>query len=561
MPQFDPGITATLGLLLMAALAGGIVARAMRLPRVTAYLIVGLLLGPRALGAIPDGHLEFLDPIGKLAMALVLFNMGCHFQLTSFRRVIGSVGRLSLGELGLTFVLVGGGLLMLGESWEASLLFAALALATAPATTMLVLKEASSEGPVTERTIALIALNNLASIVAFEVLFLGIEMLSGKLDRPFLLELARLLRDLLGSIAVGLVAGVVASLGCALASRTRWFILLVALATFVLGLCQQWDIPYLLTFLTMGATVANVSARTREIENELDRFTGLLCVVFFVIHGAEMDLLSLVDAGMIGVGYIALRTAGKYLGALLASDASRDGRDVKRWTGATLLSQAGAAIALSAVAVERAPALGLHLQSIILGTVVFFEIVGPLLVRQAVLRSGEVPLIEAIHHTSTTPLDEVHAMLRRVRQAVGLAPFASQAVEQLTVGQLMRANVEGIPASASFREFVSFIEHSHDNLFAVVNDDGELTGVIRYSNLKQALFLPTIGALVCAADLAEMPGELLHPDDPIEKAWQQFQSKDDDCAPVVLRESPHLLVGMVRRRDLFRLFARQTAVS
>ncbi len=551
------GITTTTGLLLVSALVGGIVARALRLPRVTAYLLVGLLLGPHSLQVLPAEHLEHLEPIGRLAMALVLFNMGCHFPLDHFRRIISGVLRLSAGELGLTFLLVSGGLVLLGESWEAAILLGTLALATAPATTVLVLKEASSEGPITERTIAMVALNNLASIISFEVLILLLEMAAGKLALPFSVELRLLARDLIGSVVLGTAAGLLASWACSLANRTRWFVLLIGLTTLVLGLCHEFGIPYLLTFLAMGAAVANSSDQTRQIEQELDRFTGLVCVVFFVIHGAEMDLRALAAVGTVGAGYIVLRSAGKYFGAYLAADVHRDGPDVKRWTGATLLSQAGAAIALSAIAAERAPELGRHLQNIILGTVVFFEIVGPLLVRQAVLRAGEVPLLEALHHTSTTPLEEARSLWRRIREALGMEPFSRRAAEQLTIGQLMRSNIETVPASATFGELVQRIEHSHDNVFPVTGDEDELVGVIRYRNLRQALFVPDIGALVRAADLAEMPLTLLYPDDPLEKAWAVLRTTEDDSAPVVSREEPHRVLGMVRRRDLFRLFAKR----
>jgi len=553
------GITFTTGVLLVAALAGGLVARWLRLPRVTAYLLVGLLLGPQTLSVLPREHLEVLDPIGKLAMALVLFNIGCHFPLTHFRRIIGGVLRLSAGELALTFLAISLGLTLLGEDWEAAILLGALGLATAPATTVLVLKEANSEGPITERTIALVAINNLAAILAFEVLFLTLALTGGRLNAPLATEIWRLASGLLGSAALGVFSGLATSWGCGMSHRSRWFILLIGSATLVLGICQYFAFPYLLAFLAMGATVANSSDQTSAIEAELDRFAGLVCVVFFVIHGAEMDLRALVAAGSIGMGYIGLRSLGKYFGYYLAADAHRDGPQVKRWGGATLLSQAGAAIALSAIAAERNPTLGEHLQTIILGTVVFFEIVGPLFARQAVLRAGEVPLIEALHHTTTTAWEELQSLIRHVREAVGMQPFSPKIVDRLTIGQVMRSNIEGVSASATFSEVVHCIEHSHDNLFPVVGPQSELVGVIRYPHLRDALFDPDVGALVRAADLAEMPPTLLFPDDPLEKAWYQLRATQDDCEPVVSREAPHRLLGVVRRRDLFRMFAKQAA--
>jgi Kef-type K+ transport system membrane component KefB len=398
----------TLGLLLAAALLGGMVAERVHLPKVTAYLVVGLLLGPYTLESLPQAvfsviprqffaittipktHLTFLDPMANLAMALVLFNMGCSFALRSIRSHWPSILRLSAGEIGVTFVLVSVGLMCLGESWSAAILFGALALATAPATTVLVLKESQSEGPITQYANTLVALNNVVAILVFEVLLVAIMAIQGKSDSPVLTSVARLSLDVFGSISAGMLAGLAVTLGCAFLSRSRWLVLLFAVSTAMLGICQRFELPYLLTFLIMGATVANTSSRVKDIVAQLDQVTGLLCVVFFVLHGTEMDVRALLTAGIIGIGYMALRTVGKYFGIFFAAR-RQEGEGVKHWLGATLLSQAGAAIALSAIAANRYPEIGIHLRDIILGTVIVFEIGGPILIRQAVIRTGSSP--------------------------------------------------------------------------------------------------------------------------------------------------------------------------
>jgi Kef-type K+ transport system membrane component KefB/CBS domain-containing protein len=551
-----------LGVLLGAALIGGLLGEMVRLPKVTSYLLVGLLLGPSALHVLAEDHLDILDPLGKLAMALVLFNIGCHFPLLHVRRILRRVLRISGGELGLTFLAVTLGLLVVGKAtghslwWQTALLFGALALATAPATTILVLRETESEGPITEYATALVVLNNLTCIIVFEVLFLLIDAVAGgAVLAGVAADFGLLAADLGGSVLLGVVAGLLISYGCALMGAGYWLVLLVAVCAFVLGACETFGIPYLLAFLAMGATLANASDLERNILAELDRLTGLLCVVFFVIHGAEMNLHALWQAGTVGVAYIVLRSAGKYFGALLGTGRQEE-PPLRRWLGATLLSQAGAAIALSEIAVNRNPELGQHLQSIILGTVVFFEIVGPLLVRQAVIRTGEVPLAHAIRHTTTTPLQELSALWARLLAAAGLDPYRKKSPEQMTVQQLMRKNVQGVPWSATFDEIVAFLERSHDNTFAVVGDGGELAGVMSYADLRDSLFDPDLGGLVRAVDLAVPARHTLYPDEPIARAWELFAKATDDCIPVISREQPYRLLGMVKRRDMLRFFVR-----
>jgi len=556
MPPDFWQVPLTLGGLLAAALFAGGFAGVLRLPKVTTYLLVGVLLGPDLLNWIEQEHLELLKPLTKLAISLVLFNLGCHFPLARVRRILRRALRLSAGEMSVTFVLVGLGLPLLGESWSAALLLAALALATAPATTVLVLKETESEGPVTEYTNSLVALNNLVSILLFELLFLGIHFAEGKLAASATIHLGRLAQDVAGSLVLGVAAGLVASYCYTLVDESRRLVLLIALITLLLAVCQLRQMPYLVTFLGMGITVANSSDRTRQVLAELDRLTGLLCVVFFVVHGAELNLRALGEAGLIGLGYIVFRFSGKYFGVRLATTDGREEPAVRNWLGMALVAQAGAAIALSEIAVGRDARLGEHIQTIILGTVVVFELAGPILIRQAVLRAGEVPLAHAIRHSSVSLVDPLRTVWNRVLIALGRNPWENRSPEDLTVHELMRTNVASVSQAAPFDEVIAIVEHSRDNTYPVVSSGGELVGVIRYRELSHALFDPALGGLVRAVDLTTPARWVLHPDEPVSRAYDMLQASRDDCIPVVTREEPYRLLGLLRQRDVLRMLLR-----
>jgi CBS domain-containing protein len=355
------------------------------------------------------------------------------------------------------------------------------------------------------------------------------------------------------------------SYGCGLLAQRNWLVLLVGVTTLTAGACWALGVPYLLTFLMMGATVANASDRPQDLVDELDRWIGLLCVVFFVIHGTELDVTRLLQAGGMAAlsmaAYIGCRGLGKYLGIYLAAGSRREDSHLRPWLGVTMLSQAGAAIALVSVAAASGLKIGdfefgLELQNIILGTVVVFEIAGPILLRFALLRGGEVPVDQAIYHSTTTPLEEVRLLVNRLLVALGYEPWAGRTPEDITVGKMMRRRPQAIPAAATFEEVMDFIEHSQDNTYPVVGDEGELVGIIRYVHLRDALFDAELGSLVCAADLAIPSPRVLTPDDPITATWQQFHAGVDDGIPVVEPDPPHQLVGMVRRRDLYRIFRR-----
>ncbi len=556
MGQFNLHIASTLGLLLAVCLAAGLFADLLRLPKVTAYLLVGLLVGPSLLDLIPEGHVDDLEWVLKLAMSVVLFNLGCEFTFTKVRRVARRCLVLSAGEIAATFALVTIGLLVFGYSPGLALLLGCLAVATAPATTLLVLKEFRSEGPVTECTSFLVAINNFACIVMFELAFLAIHLVQGKLQIPLGHQLGNLSLSIAGSISLGVVGGLIVSYGCGLLSITRWLVLLVAAATFLLGVCVSFDIPYMLTFLVMGVTVANTSDRVGKIVDELNHLAGLLAVLFFAVHGTALDIYAFVDAGMIGAIYIVCRFAGKWLGVYTTARVTRQPLEVRHWLGSCLFAQAGAAIALATIAVHRDPELGRPIQGIILGSVVVFEIIGPLLIRQSLLHAGEVPLAQAISHTSSTPLEQVRTVIDRFRAALNGTTPTGATVSTVTVNDLLR-KTNGIHQSANFDAVISHIEHSHDNTYPVVDDRMCIVGVIRYTLLSNVMFDNSVTELVRAEDLATESDAILYPDEPATHAFELFQSETDDCIPVVTRDEPRELLGVVRRSDVMHALITQ----
>ncbi|HBE71068.1 MAG TPA: sodium:proton exchanger, partial [Planctomycetaceae bacterium] len=288
----------SLGLLLLASLAAGILADLIRIPKVSAYLLAGMLVGPSVAHWIGDEQLHHLAPLTKLAMALVLLELGYQFSFVQIRRIMRHAVWLSSGELLVTFVLVCVTTYAISQSVPIAVLLAALALATAPATTVLVLKESRSEGPVTELAEVLVALNNIVAIVAFEVLFLVAFIASGLLDQSITSELMRLAADLGGACLLGLAAGLVISYGSGLLSRRRWLVMIFAVVVLTLGLCESWQMPYMLAFLVAGMVVVNTSDVTGDLLGEQEKIGGLLIVVFFAVHGAELELAAFLTAGL-----------------------------------------------------------------------------------------------------------------------------------------------------------------------------------------------------------------------------------------------------------------------
>ncbi len=552
-------IALTVGMLLAGSLAAGLLADVIRLPKVTAYLLAGVTLSYFHL--VPEEHMPALEPLTKLAMALVLFHLGSQFPLDSMKRIARRALPMAAGELITTLVVVVGGLALFGwftgrvNGYQA-LVLGTLALATAPATTILVLRETQSEGPVTKSIGVLVTLNNVVAVVAFELAIVFIHLMQDKLNVPWYTSVWQQAVDLIASVLLGVGGGLVLSYGCAMLGQRRWLVLLVSASMLLLGLSETLEVPYMLTFIVLGMTVVNSSDATPKMGQELDKVGGLLTVVFFAVHGAELKVDQVAVAGVVGLMYLLLRCFGKVVGVSVAARWTHQTPAVSTWVGPSLLAQAGAAISLAATIDPVAdPELGSQVLTVILGTVVVFEIIGPLLVRQAVLRSGEMPLANTIHHTSLSSLDAILGVFRRFFAAFGWEPKKRDAAG-LKVSDLMRRNVDGIPQSADFDEVVHFIEHSHDNTYPVLDADGCVVGLIRYRLMSEAFFDPTIDTLVRAEDLTTPAGGMLHPDDPVGEAVELFRILPDDCIPVVTRDEPQRFTGVIRRSDLTNFLIR-----
>ncbi len=538
------------GFLMVVALIGAVASEQIRIPKVTAYLLVGLAVGPHGCKLLSESHAQSLEPFNDMAMAMVLFNLGCHFSLERFRQLLRRLVPLGAGEHSLCFVLVAIATGLATGSAATGLLLGIMAIATAPATTVLVLEEAQARGPVTDLCGGLVAMNNLVCIVLFELVYMGIRFFGGDVGASLAGQIGALLRTLSLAGILGIGTGLVVAFFAGLLAGKRLVVFLIGAIALTLGASEMFHLPYLLVFLGMGITVVNMSPETKVITRELTQITTLLCVLFFVLHGTHLDINAFLSAGVIGLLYIVTRMFGKYVGTWVVARRRNESDDVQSWLGLSLMSQAGVAIALSASLVSDGYEHGRAIQAIILGSVVFFEVVGPLLVRHAVYQSGEMPLAQAIHHAGTTPGEQFDRMWNRLLVSLGRVPASPQG----SVESLITRNTRGIPATYDFDEVIDHIEHSHDSVFPVVNQTGSLAGVIRYEAISDTIFDPDSTNLVYAEDLAEPIGYAVHPTDKLETVVSLFNQVPDDC--VVATGNDGRLAGIVRRSDVMNLLVR-----
>ena len=385
----------SLGLILLFALLVGHLVKVARIPEVTGYLVAGMLVGPSVLGWVSHENLEALHVFSEVGLGLILFSIGGVFEIGRMRRVGRRVLLLALTESVCAATLVAVGLLAVGQSWPAAFMLAAIAVETGAASTLMVVRENNADGEFTETLVGVIGLNNILALVGFSLVAAAVElttMSSG--TGPDALMVARalfpLLWQLVGSSALGFLVGLMlASWASQVVETGETLILLVGCILLTVGVSSALELSSLVASLSVGATLANLSVKSRRLFVALSHTDPPLYVIFFVLAGADLNLALLPSLGLVGAVYVLARAGGKLGGAWIGARRVESPRTVQRYLGLSILAQAGLAVGLVLVTRQRFPELAPLVSTVVLGAVAVFEVAGPLSARFALDRSGE----------------------------------------------------------------------------------------------------------------------------------------------------------------------------
>ena len=568
-----PAIISALAVIYFGALIGGRVAGLFHVPRVTGYLLAGLLLGPSfaQLCGLPQlitpAALDQLRLISDVALGLILLNIGGECRTEHLKRWKQRILWFACGEIGLTFTLVVFSVAFLNlfvmhttlpglSLWQTSVAFALLlgviAIATAPAATLMVVREYEADGPVTHTALTLVGLNNIVSILAFIAIC------------HWLLQpdegAGVMLWQMVGPLLIGALIGFIVSIWAQrLESANEQKLLLLGAVLAVIAAGRLLGISPLLGALMMGVVLANSSPRWHRLVESLRQIDYPLYVAFFVIAGANLHLETLRHLGLLGIVYVLARTLGKLLGARLGARLGRFSSNRGFCTGFTLLAQAGVAIGLAATLAQKWPEGGHLLQSIVLGSVVLFELIGPLAIRFGLVRAGEVPILSLLEKRAPQgAIEGLHNVVQHFRSSLGI-PVGHQLRDpgDILVKHIMRRNVETIVNSTPFNELLHIIAHSRYDRFPVVDVHSHFVGMINYTEIRNLLFEPGLANLVVASDLVGERHIAMHPDQTLRDALEVLQKyRYISYFPVIDPEQPKLLLGILSQNDLLATFRR-----
>jgi len=385
----------SLGLILLFALGVGHVVKLARIPEVTGYLVAGMLVGPSVLGWVSHENLQALHVFSEVGLGLILFSIGGVFEFSRMRRIGSRLLLLTTAESACAGVLVALGMLVIGQSWQVALLLGAIAVETGAASTLMVIRENNASGPFTESLTGVIGLNNILALIAFSVVAAVLDLHAlGASDGVSVSSVGAalfpLVWQLVGSSALGYIIGLLlAGWAARVVESGEILILLTGCVLLTVGVASAIDLSPLVASLAVGATMANLSTKSRRLFDALGHTDPPLYVIFFVLAGADLELSLLPSLGVLGAAYVFCRAAGKLGGAWLGAQKGGFPAASQKLFGFSLLAQAGLAVGLVLVTRQRFPDVASTVATVVLGAVVVFEIAGPLSTRFALDRSGE----------------------------------------------------------------------------------------------------------------------------------------------------------------------------
>jgi Kef-type K+ transport system membrane component KefB len=382
-------------LYIAAAMTAGLLfnrfAKLISLPNVTGYLVAGLLIGPSVLNLIPKDGTEALNVLVTLALGFIAYSIGGEFNINNIKAIGGKSIIITMFQALTAVGLVDITLCALGFDVPLALTLGAIAAATAPAATLMVVRQYRANGPVTRTLLPVVAMDDAVGLIVFAVSLALAQGMSGGGDMSFYTMVVQPLTEIVLSLAIGGAIGLIASIALHFFHSKDNF-LCVSVAAVLLGtaLADIWGLSSLLLCMSIGAIVCNLRKDADSIMEGCERWTPPLFMLFFVISGAELDLAAIPTVGMLGVAYLVARSAGKYLGTYISSGIVHADDNIKKYLGLALLPQAGVAIGMAQVCAAKLPMYSERITTVVLCAALIYELIGPVITKAALVKAGEI---------------------------------------------------------------------------------------------------------------------------------------------------------------------------
>ncbi|MGH4138771.1 cation:proton antiporter [Clostridium sp.] len=380
-------------IMLFAGIIFGRLAKFVKLPNVTGYLIAGLLLGPSFLNFLPLNMVNGFSIISDIALGFIAFAIGSEFNLNYFKKVGMAPIIIAISESFGAIILVTITLIIFGFDLKLSILLGAIAAATAPAQTIMVINQYKAKGSLTSMLMSVVAIDDAVALIGFGFATTIVKTMSTGLSSNIVLSILTPIYELVISFILGGIASILMKL------IFRWFkkasnrlciiIAFILITYWVAGLLQGSP---LLACMALGGVLVNIYGDIDSIVKITNDFSPPIFMIFFVISGAGFEISALSGIGVIGLLYVITRIVGKMAGAWIGGKVTKQEDKICKYLGPTLMPQAGVALGLIVVAGKLIPEYAAQIRVIILCSTFIYSIVGPIAAKVALEKSGEIVL-------------------------------------------------------------------------------------------------------------------------------------------------------------------------
>lgn len=381
-----------ISIVLAAGLLGGKLANRLKLPNVTGYIIAGLFLGSSFFKLLSEQELAQLDIVSEMALAFIAFSIGSELVYSELRKVGKKIMIITIFEaLGAVLLVFVAMFFLFGQPLSFSLVLASMSAATAPAATLLVMRQYRAYGPLTKTIIPVVALDDVLGIVAFGIAIPIARLTMNDAALSVGQSILHILWEIFGSLLIGGILGLGLTLiGTKLKARDDFQVTALVAIGLGMGCAKVMGLSPLLVNIMVGLMLVNLSPQHEKAFNAINDFVPPFYVLFFALAGAGLDLSVLKAVGMIGMAYVFARGIGKALGAFVGAVSTKAEKVVSRYLGLALLPQGGISIGLSILVRQQLPEFAKEITTIIMFSVLIYEITGPIFAKIAIQKAGEI---------------------------------------------------------------------------------------------------------------------------------------------------------------------------
>jgi Kef-type K+ transport system membrane component KefB/CBS domain-containing protein len=531
-----------IGIAIFFGAFGGRIFQKFKIPQVVGYIIIGVLLGESVLGILKHSTVDAFTPIINVALGLIGFMIGSELKGEVFRKYGRSIYTILISEGMLAFVLVTIFVTILTKKLYLGLILGAIASATDPASTVNVLWEYKTRGPLTTTLTAIVALDDGLALILYGLVSVFSRAMIAKEEFSLWQSIGLPLFEIFQCFLLGIIGGILlAKLISRIYIKEKELELpfVLGVVILVVGVSIYLHLDLIFSSMVLGLTLRNIIPEiSQRLFKTVKEMAAPLYILFFVIVGVSLDIhvFAKVSILLIISLYLVARSSGKIIGATVGGIIAKARKTVSQYTGICLFTQGGVAIGL-AMSIshnlshlgEQGILVGNIIVSVVAATTFVVQLIGPILVKLGVTRADEV--------------------WRNITK--------EDIIDSYKISDVMQKDFSLIREDATLNEIIKTIKEKESYRFPVVNKHNELIGLISLEEIRNALLEEQLNQIVLARDVAVPVGKVLYQEQPLKEAFEIFDKRKIDYLPVVKFSGSAEVVGILEYRPLVDLIDRK----